>query len=359
MQLAVIHQEIDPDKMNDPIKIEKYSNQEFIGKGDSALSYYHSGRLITVGHSNNYNEITITSNQLQSLNLDDSMFDKFICREKDKPKINQTLSNQSTMLNEYDWRLITDLPIRNIQKIVTVDYTGTMDRYGNYQSLPIKNGMLVLYDVGKLGYYDWNLNSLVKKTKTEANNGDGHLLYNHEYFYPYIKDNNIIDVQSDFGTTVVTTMREGKKVHKLFRSYSTELPTEAKSEIANSRILGKLYNNVSALCGKNLYQKERDYINLDKEYTNFQCLKGEIYDFNNMKKCNKNEGTCTLDIDFVIPSIQSKDKLIAIKEVLNGYLLIQIGGETEVTYNKWMVDFGMATAIPESISRKPTFDFKR
>ena len=66
----------------------------------------------------------------------------------------------------------------------------------------------------------------------------------------------------------------------------------------------------------------------------------------------------TLDIDFVIPSTQSKDKLVAIKEVLNGYLLIQIGGETEVTYNKWMVDFGMATAIPESVSRKPTFDYR-
>ena len=359
MQLVIIHQEIDPDKMNDPIRLEKFDNQEYISLSQDALSYYHNGKLITIGHSNNYNEITIAGNTLQSLNLDDSMFDKFICREKDKKEICQTLSNQSTMLDEYDFRLISDLPVRNIQKIVTVDYVEFIDLNGNYQLTPTKNGMMILYDGGKIGYYDWNLNSLVEKAKTETDNGDGHLLYKSQYFFPYIKDENITDIQSDFGLTIIETTRNERKFYTLLESY-TMSPLESDSTINSCKILGKMYNSITTSCGGKLYLGVmRNFNYTSNECNNFQYLKNGIYDFNKMKKYDEYEGKYALDIDFVIPSTQSKDKLVAIKEVLNGYLLIQIGGETEVTYNKWMVDFGMATAIPESISRKPTFDYRK
>ena len=353
MQLAIIHQEIDPDKMNDPIKFEKYNNQEYVGASNVALTYYHNGRLITIGHSSNYNEATVVSNPSQALNLDDSMFDRFICREKDKKETCRMLPNQSTMLDEYDFRLISDLPVKNIQKVVTVDYTGSMDRYGRYLPISVKNGMLILYDGGKLGYYDWNLNSLVEKVKTETENVDGYLLYNDKHFFPYIKDEKVADIQSDFRTTVVTK----NSYHKLFKSYEVNFIAGNISKVA-SRILGKVYANVSVLYGNLLYESEMLKYGLSEECNYLQYLKGEVYDFNEMKKCNKMQGKFNTDIDFVIPSVQSKDKLVAIKEVLNGYLLIQIGGETEVTYNKWMVDFGMATAIPESVFRKPTFDYR-
>ena len=358
MQLVIIHQEIDPDKMNDPIKFEKYNNQEYVGVSKDSLTYYHNGRLITIGHSSNYNEATVVSNPPQPLNLDDSMFDKFICREKDKKELCQMLANQNTMLDEYDFRLITDLPVKNIQKIVTVDYTGYVEEEQKYLPMSIKNGMLILYDGGKLGYYDWNLNSLIERVKNESSEYDTLASYNNKYFFPFVKDENIVDIQSDFGTTVITTTKEGKKTHALYKSYMDTVVLGAESTAINSRILGKLYDRVSTLYGKNLYQRGNKFDNLSIEYTNLQYLKGGIYDFNEMKKYDTREGKCTLDIDFVIPSVQSKDRLVAIKEVLNGYLLIQIGGETEVTYNKWMVDFGMATAIPESISRKPTFDYR-
>ena len=357
MQLVIIHQEIDPDKMNDPVKFEKYSNQEYAGVGSDVLSYYHNNRLITIGHSSNYNEATVVSNPSQALNLDDSMFDKFICRERDKKETCQMLPNQSTMLNEYDFRLISDLPVKNIQKIVTVDYAGSMDRYGRYLPISVKNGMLILYDGGKLGYYDWNLNSLTEKVKAETENGDGYLLYNSKYFFPYIKDEEVIDIQSDFGTTVVTKSIDDRN-HNLFKSYEMSTLPIGLSRTTNSRILGKLYADVSILDGIVLYESEISQHVLSKEHNYLQYLKGEVYDFNEMKKYNRSQGEFDLDIDFVIPSVQSKDKLVAIKEVLNGYLLIQIGGEAEVTYNKWMVDFGMATAIPESVFRKPTFDYR-
>ena len=144
----------------------------------------------------------------------------------------------------------------------------------------------------------------------------------------------------------------------MYKSYTDTVLSGAETATINSRILGKLYDRVSTLYGKNLHQRGSKFDNLSIEYTNLQYLKGGIYDFNEMKKYDIRGKECTLDVDFVIPSMQSKDKLVAIKEVLNGYLLIQIGGETEVTYNKWMVDFGMATAIPESVSRKPTFDYR-
>ena len=358
MQLTIIHQEIDPDKMNDPIKLEKYSNQEYVGISSDLLAYYHNDRLITIGHSGNYNEATVVSNPSQTLNLDDSMFDKFICREKDKKETCQMLSNQSTMLDEYDFRLISDLPVKNIQKVVTVDYNISIGQYGQYLPMSIKNGMLILYDGGKLGYYDWNLDSLTEKAKTETENGDGYLLYNDKYLFPYIKDEKVTDIQSDFGVTIVTKDTSIDKKHKLFKSYETNYISDRISEITNSRILGKLYADVSVLRGKSIFKSINYSDNLPKEYTYLQYLKGEIYDFNEMKKYNHGTIKFDLDIDFVVPSIQSKDKLVAIKEVLNGYLLIQIGGETEVTYNKWMVDFGMATAIPESVSRKPTFDYR-
>ena len=286
------------------------------------------------------------------------MFDKFICREKDKKELCQTLSNQNTMLDEYDFRLITDLPVKNIQKIVTVDYTGYAEEEQKYLPMSIKNGMLILYDGGKLGYYDWNLNSLIERVKNESSEYDTLVSYNDKYFFPFVKDENIVDIQSDFGTTVITTTKEGKKAHALYKSYMDTVVLGGESTTINSRILGKLYDRVSTLYGKNLYQRGSKFDNLSIEYTNLQYLKGGIYDFNEMKKYDIRGKECTLDIDFVIPSVQSKDKLVAIKEVLNGYLLIQIGGEVEVTYNKWMVDFGMATAIPESISRKPTFDYR-
>ena len=359
MQLVIIHQEIDPDKMNDPIRLEKYNNQEYISLNQDGLTYYHNNRLITIGHSSNYNEVTITGNPSQSLELDDSMFDKFICREKDKKEVCQTLSNQSTMLNEYDFRLISDIPVRNIQKIVTVDYTEFVDFYGNYQLTPTKNGMMILYDEGKIGYYDWNRNSLIEKAKTEANNGDGHILYKDRYIFPYIKDENIIDVQSDFGTTTIATKNNRAKSHIIIESYTDTQPGEVDSTIGDCKVLGKLYNNVIILHGGNLRLGEKRVTVSVGTRTNLQCLKDGVYDFNEMKKYGIYEGKFMLDIDFTIPSIQSKDKLVAIKEVLNGYLLIQIGGEVEVTYNKWMVDFGMATAIPESISRKPTFDYRK
>lgn len=359
MQLVIIHQEIDPDKMNDPIRLEKYNNQEYIGLNRDGLTYYHNNKLITVGHSNNYNEVTIAGNPSQSLSLDDSVFDKFICREKDKKEVCQTLSNQSTMLNEYDFRLISDLPVRNIQKIVTVDYTEFVDSYGKYQLTPTKNGMMILYDEGKIGYYDWNRNSLIEKAKTEANNGDGHILYKDRYIFPYIKDENIIDVQSDFGTTTIATKNNRAKSHIMIESYTDTQPGEVDSTIGDCKVLGKLYNNVIIIHGGNLRLGAKRVTTSVGTRTNLQYLKDGIYDFNEMKKYEAYEGKFILDIDFTIPSVQSKDKLVAIKEVLNGYLLIQIGGEVEVTYNKWMVDFGMATAIPESISRKPTFDYRK
>ena len=359
MQLAIIHQEIDPDKINDPIKFEKYNNQEYIGGGNVALTYYHNDRLITIGHSWNYNEAVVVSNSSQPLNLDDSMFDKFICREKDKKETCQTLPNQNTMLDEYDFRLISDLPVKNIQKVVTVDYTGSMNSYGKYLPISVKNGMLILYDGGKLGYYDWNLNSLIEKVKTETENGDSYLLYNEKYFFPYIKDEEVTDIQSDFGSTVVTKGTSGKD-HKLYKSYEINYISTNHSMATNSKILGKLYSNVSILCGNILRENKMLQYGLSKECNYLQYLKGGVYDFNKMKKFNRVQGNFDfdIDIDFVIPSVQSKDKLVAIKEVLNGYLLLQIGGEVEVTYNKWMVDFGMATAIPESVFRKPTFDYR-
>ena len=360
MQLVIIHQEIDPDKMNDPVKFEKYNNQEFIGSSQSALSYYHNDRLITIGHNNNYREAVVVSNPSQSLNLDDSMFDKFICREKDKKEICQILVDQTTMLNEYDFRLISDLPVQNIQKIVTVDYAEGISIFNpNRELLSVSNGMLILYDGGKLVYYDWNLNSLVEKEKTNNN----YLVYNNKYTFPYIKDDNVMDIQSDFGTTIITKSEGENKSNELFISYfNAKSALKITSNINNTKILGKLYNKIFTLCGKSInYGNAYDLDQSDKltkEYNYFQYLKGEMYDFGNMKKYNKDTKECTLDIDFIIPSTQSKDNLVAIKEVLNGYLLIQIGGEIEVTYNKWMVDFGIATAIPESISRKPTFYYR-
>ena len=340
-------------------RLEKYNNQEYIGLNQDGLTYYHNNKLITVGHSSNYNEVTIAGNPSQSLELDDSVFDKFICREKDKKEVCQTLSNQSTMLNEYDFRLISDLPIRNIQKIVTVDYTEFVNSYDKYQLTPTKNGMMILYDEGKIGYYDWNRNSLIEKAKTEANNGDGHILYKDRYIFPYIKDENIIDVQSDFGTTTIATKNNRTKSHIMIESYADTQPGEVDSTIGDCKVLGKLYNNVIILHGGNLRLGEKRVTVSVGMHTNLQCLKDGVYDFNEMKKYEIYEGRFILDIDFTIPSVQSKDKLVAIKEVLNGYLLIQVGGEVEVTYNKWMVDFGMATAIPESISRKPTFDYRK
>ena len=359
MQLVIIHLENDPDKLNDPIRFEKYNNQEFIGVSKDALSYYHNSRLITIGHDNNYNEAVIAGNPLQSLSLDDSIFDKFICREKDKTEICQTLNHQSTMLNEYEFRLISDLPVQNVQKIVTIDYEGDKDINNNeHQPISVRNGMLILYDGGKMGYYDWNLNSLVEKEKSSK--WDNHMLYKDQYQFPYIKDENITDIQSDFKTTVIVATKNGKKVLMMAKSYANGSVTTDETSNVDAKILGKLYNKISILYGGNLWQINGNYNRIfgENNISNIQYLKDGIYNFSKMKKYNASNRQFTSDIDFIIPTIQSKDNLVAIKEVLNGYLLIQIGGEVEVTYNKWMVDFGMATTIPDSISRKPTFDYR-
>ena len=349
--LLIIRETIDPSHVNDAINKTTITNQEYISDSKTDSMYCHDGKFYNYGINKNYKMCWRSDGQI--VDLDDSALESFIIREKSNKD-----SWNGSMIDEFDFRLLKELPVKGIRKAVRIDYTENASiakKNSSFGTISIKNGMLLLLEGGKIGYYDWDTNSMIEKLATkEEKVADRPTLSNH--VFPYLKSDQILDVQYLCGQTLIVE----KNCCNVFSEYKVTRYPDLNTDATNIKLLGRLlYKNYTA------YNNQVD-VGLDdsKHEVPFQCeniqfLKGCVYDFRQMKKITVNAtNIITLQpIDFPIPTGQEESKLVFIKEVLNGYVLIQIGGNAEVSYNKWTVDFGMTTAIPSQVKRGFSFNF--
>ena len=349
--LLIIREIIDPSHTNDAINKTTITNQEYISDSKLNSMYCHNGQFYNYGVNKNYKMCWRSDGQ--TVDLDDSTLESFIIREKSKKG-----RWDGSMINEFDFRLLSELPVKGIRKAVRIDYTenaAIAKKNSSIGTISINNGMLLLLEGGVIGYYDWDTNSMIERVATkEEKVADRPTLGN--YVFPYLKSDQILDVQYLCGQTLIVE----KNCYTVFSEYKVTRYPDLNIDATNIKLLGKLlYKTYTAYNNQVDVGLDGSRHEIPFQCENIQFLKGCVYDFRQMKKITVSAANAVSlqPIDFPMPAGQEESKLVFIKEVLNGYVLIQVGGSVEVSYNKWTVDFGMATAIPSQVKRGFSFNF--